>query len=40
MLCHMITLDASFHWDPRSSSSIKALALPEAASDNKGKAVN
>lgn len=38
--CHMISLDASFHWDPRSSSSTKALASPEAASENKGKAVN
>lgn len=38
--CHMTSLDASFHWDPRSSSSTKTLAYPEAASENKGKAVN
>lgn len=33
----MITLDVAFRWDPRSSSSRKALALPEASSENKGK---
>lgn len=37
---HMITLDVSFHWGPRSSSFRKGLALPEASSENKGEAVN
>ena len=40
VLRSMITLDVSFHRDPRSSTSRKGLASPEASSENKGKAVN
>lgn len=40
VLQHMITLDVSFHWGPRSSSFRMGLALPEASSENKGEAVN
>lgn len=40
VLQYVITLDVFFHWDPRSSPSRKGLALPEASSENKGKAVN
>lgn len=35
-----IILDVFFRWDPRSSSSRKGLASPEASSENKDKAVN
>lgn len=40
VLQRMIILDVFFHWDPRSLSSRKGLASPEASSENKGEAVN